>query len=298
MKIGVDIGGSHIAIGLVDDEGKIIVKKEKNMNSKDRENIEKFIEENIAISINNILKEKELHQEQIELIGIACPGTLTENEIIRANNLGIYNLNLVERLQRYFSIPIKMLNDAKCAGLCEKKYGALKEFDDAIYVGLGTGIGGAVFMNGKLLKPKKYAGTEIGHTVIRINGTKCACGRNGCFETYASMKRLRSKLTERLNLSNDLDGEILFELVKRNLEAVDDILTEYANDLVEGLINLVNIFEPEVICIGGSYVYHTDILAEKVEQAIKNAKPYNREMPRIVVAEFLNDSGIIGSTLI
>ena len=297
MKIGIDIGGSHVAVGLVKDNGEIEINKEKNMTSADRENIEKFIEENIAISVNNILKEKELRQEDIELIGIACPGTISNGKIVKSNNLGIYNLELVERLQRYFSAPIKIYNDAKCAAICEKEFGALKNYDDAIYMGLGTGIGGAVFLGGNMLKPKKNSGMEIGHILIGKTGRMCTCGREGCFETYASMKNLRDRLADRLNLAKDLSGEILFELAKREINKIDDIITEFANDLVDGMTSLVNIFEPEVICIGGSYAYGTDVLGEKVENALRNAKPFNGEMPKIVLAEFQNDSGIVGSTL-
>lgn len=297
MKIGIDIGGSHVAVGLVNENGEIIVKKEKNMTSVDRESIEKFIEENIAISVNSILKENGLGQEDIELIGIACPGTISNGRIVKSNNLGIYNLELVERLQRYFSAPISIYNDAKCAAICEKKYGALRNYDDAIYMGLGTGIGGAVFLGGNMLKPKKNSGMEIGHILIGKTGRQCTCGREGCFETYASMKNLRDRLAERLNLAKDLSGEILFELAKREIDKIDDIIIEFANDLVDGMTSLVNIFEPEAICIGGSYVYHTDILGDKVEEALKNAKPFNNEMPKIVLAEFQNDSGIVGSTL-
>ena len=298
MKIGVDIGGSHIAVGLVDEEGKIIIIKEKNMNKSDRENIEKFIEENIAVAINNILKENNLKQEDIKLIGMACPGTISNGRIVKSNNLGIYNFNIVERLQRYFSASIKISNDAKCAGMCEKEYGALKNYDDAIYMGLGTGIGGAIFLNGKMLIPKKYLGMEIGHTLLRIDGRQCTCGRKGCFEAYASMRYLRDRLKERLDLPYDLSGEVLFELIKKDMDKIDDIITDFANDLVEGMVNLINIFEPEAICIGGSYVYHTDVLGEKVENALKNAKPFNEEIPKIVLAEFQNNSGIIGSTLL
>lgn len=120
----------------------------------------------------------------------------------------------------------------------------------------------------------------------------------GCFEVYASMKRLRDKIAERLNLSEDLNGEIIFELAKRDMNKIDDILEEFAENLVEGITNIVNIFEPEAICIGGSYVYHTDVLGEKVNNALEKAKTYNKEMPEIVLAQFNNDSGIIGATLL
>lgn len=121
---------------------------------------------------------------------------------------------------------------------------------------------------------------------------------SGCFEIYASMKRLRNRIAKRLNLSEDLNGEIIFEFAKRNMDKIEDILEEFAHDLVEGITNIVNIFEPEAICIGGSYVYHTDILEEKVNNALKKAKTYNNETPKIVTAQFENDSGIIGATLL
>ena len=120
----------------------------------------------------------------------------------------------------------------------------------------------------------------------------------GCFEIYASMKRLRDKIAKRLNLSEELNGEIIFEFAKRNMDKIEDILEEFADDLVEGITNIVNIFEPEAICIGGSYVYHTDILEEKVNNALKKAKTYNNETPKIVTAQFENNSGIIGATLL
>lgn len=121
---------------------------------------------------------------------------------------------------------------------------------------------------------------------------------SGCFEVYASMKRLRDKIAERLNLSLDLNGEVIFEFAKRNMSEIDDLLDEFADNLAEGITNLVNVFEPEAICIGGSYVYHVDVLGEKVNNALKKAKAYNEEMPEIVLAQYQNESGIIGATLL
>ena len=121
---------------------------------------------------------------------------------------------------------------------------------------------------------------------------------SGCFEVYASMKRLREKIARRLNISEELNGEIIFEIAKRNTEKIEDIVEEFAKNLAEGITNIVNIFEPEIICIGGSYVYHTDILEGKVKKALKEAKTYNKETPQIVTAQFENNAGIIGATLL
>lgn len=298
MKIGIDIGGSHVAVGLVKKDGNIIIKKEKNLNSEDKKNITKVIEETIAISINKILSESNMKIEEIEMIGIASPGTSKDGTIVKAQNLGLYDFPIIEKLQKYFSIPIKLSNDAKCAGLCEKKYGALKEYDDAIFICLGTGIGGAAFLNGKMLTPKRYNGIELGHMTIKKDGRECTCGRKGCFESYASMRILKEKIAKRLDLSEGLNGEIIFEFARRNIEKIKDILEEFTEDLAEGIINIVNIFEPEAICIGGSYVYHTDILEERLNEVLKKAITYNNEIPTIVTAKFYNDSGIIGATLL
>lgn len=298
MKIGIDLGGSHIAVGLVDIKGNIIEKKERNINSDNRKNVTKFIEETIAISINEILRENNMKQEDIEMIGIACPGTSKDGIVIKAENLGIYNFDIVERLQRYFSAPIKLSNDAKCAGLCEKKYGALKNYDDAVFMCLGTGIGGAVFINGKMLQPKRYAGMEIGHMVIKKDGIDCNCGRKGCFEVYASMKRLKNEIAERLGLSEGLSGEIIFEFAKRNIDKIDDIISRYVENLAEGITNIINIFEPEAVCIGGSYTYQRDILEDRLNKALENSSPFNKEVPQILTAQFENDAGIIGATLL
>lgn len=177
MKIGIDIGGSHIAVGLVDSNGNIVAKKEKNLELEDKENIYKSVEETITIAIKEILVNNNMKIEDVEMIGIACPGTSKDGVIVKAENLKIYDFNIVERLQRYFGIPIKLSNDARCAGLCEKEYGSLKKYKDAIFMCLGTGIGGTVFMDGKMLMPKRYVGMEIGHIVIKKDGLQCTCGR-------------------------------------------------------------------------------------------------------------------------
>ena len=181
MKVGIDLGGSHIAVGLVESNGNILIKKEKDINTEDKNNIEKFIEETIAISINEILRNKKIKSEDIEMIGIACPGTSKDGTIVKAENLKIYNFPIVEKLQKYFSAPIRLSNDAKCAGLCEKKYGAIKQYKDAIFICLGTGIGGAIFMDGKMLIPKRYLGMELGHMTIKKDGLECSCGTRRMF---------------------------------------------------------------------------------------------------------------------
>ncbi len=148
MKIGIDLGGSHIGVGIID-EDKIIDTKQKNFTDEDKQDIKKVIIESSISMIKNLLDDNKIMKSQIELIGIASPGIISNGNIIKASNLGLVNFDLCEVLQNKMSMKVQLRNDAKCAALAEKKYGVLKHYCDAVFVGIGTGIGGAVFMRRK-----------------------------------------------------------------------------------------------------------------------------------------------------
>lgn len=300
MKIGIDIGGSHIAVGLVEN-GKIIMKKERDITNIDKENIEGFLIEIMVQYINEILDEKNIKMKDIEKIGIASPGTIKNGVIIKATNLGIKNFNIIFELRKYFNIDITIKNDGKCATLAEKEYGSVQKYSDIVYLCLGTGIGSGVIMNNKLLEPKRYEGFELGHTVIEKEGILCTCGKKGCLEQYASMRALKQSLISTLNLDKNINGSDLLEILKNKKEDVyvNKIIDEYINNLALGIENIINIFEPEAICIGGSFVYYKEILLEKLKSKLKekNATFNNETIPYIVCAKLQNDAGIIGATL-
>lgn len=300
MKIGIDIGGSHIAVGLVEN-GKIIIKKEKDITNTDKQNIEGFLIESIVQYINEILDEENIKINDIEKIGIASPGTIKNGVIIKATNLGIKNFNIISELKKYFNINITIKNDGKCATLAEKEYGSVQQYSDIVYLCLGTGIGTGVIMNNKLLEPKRYEGFELGHTVIEKDGILCTCGKKGCLEQYASMRAFKQSLISTLNLDKNINGSDLLEILKNKKEDVhvNKIIDEYINNLALGIENIINIFEPEAICIGGSFVYYKEILLEKLENKLKekNATFNNETIPDIVCAKLQNDAGIIGATL-
>ena len=149
MKIGIDLGGSHIGIGLVDKD-KIIAIKDKIFNREDRKNIENCILNEIERMIIELLVENYIKKEEIELVGIASPGTISNGKIVRASNLNIYDFEIVKILKNKLGMNMIIRNDAKCAGLAEKKYGAIKDYEDSVFLSIGTGIGGAVFLNNKL----------------------------------------------------------------------------------------------------------------------------------------------------
>ena len=299
MKIGIDIGGSHIGIGLVDGKGSIILKEETFI--KDKTNIEEKIEKYITENVIKILQAYDVNQ-----IGIAVPGTVTNTKIIKAVNLGIENYELGTIIQKNldkagYIIDIKLKNDGKCAALAEQKYGALAGYDNSIFLCIGTGVGSAVIFNGKLLEPKNVPGFEFSHTIIHKNGVLCNCGKRGCFEVYASLKRFKEKLVKEFNLES-LDGECVREFIHKNSDnaTLKYMLNNYIEDLSIGISNIINIFEPEAICIGGSFAEYEDILCNPLKKALLSGNLlFNKRCDIIIkLAKLKNDAGIIGATLI
>lgn len=294
MKIGVDLGGSHIGIGLVDDNGQIIQKEERLI--KDKTNIENVIEEFITEKVMQMAL-----NNNVESIGIAIPGTVSNNKITRVVNLGLENYDLASKLEEILHINVKLKNDAKCAALAEQKYGELKPYDDSIFLCIGTGIGSAVIFNGKLLEPKNVPGFEFSHTIIHKNGNLCNCGKRGCFETYASLKRFKEKIAKEYNIQS-LDGETIRKFILENKEdsRLRYIINNYIQDLSIGISNIINIFEPEAICMGGSFAEYEQILYEPLKRALIDGNLLFNKRDDIIIkhAKLKNDAGIIGATLI
>lgn len=294
MKIGIDIGGSHVAIGLVDNNGYILQKEE--MFIKDKTNLKEKIEEFI---IEKVIQISLIHN--IEKIGIAVPGTVEENKIVKSVNLGVKNYDLATNLERILKIPVKLKNDAKSAALAEQKYGELAEYDDSIFLCIGTGVGTAVIYDGKILEPDDVPGFEFSHTIIQKDGELCNCGKRGCFETYASLKRFKQKISDRFDL-NTLSGKEIRKFINENSdnEMIKEMIKEYVDYLSIGISNIINIFEPDAICIGGSFSEYGNIFYAPLKDALINSNLlFNRKDDIIIkYAKLKNDAGIIGATLI
>ena len=285
MKIGIDIGGSHIAIAEVI-EDRIINKP----------NAEEILEDNIINAIKQIKGNSE-----IELIGIGAPGNPKNGVITNLYNLGIERVNIEEMIKKHYNVPVIIKNDAKCAGLEEKTYGSMKLFDDAVFLGIGTGIGSAIFLNSELLKANKNVGFEIGHTVIQKNGLMCNCGKRGCFETYCSMKSFKNNIKDALNIPEPLSGRAYVELIQNNItkKEVEEVINEYIDNLIIGLSNITDVFEPQVICLGGGFVHYKDILFDKLAKEFYSRKyVFNKDnLPELRLATLGNDAGIIGAVI-
>lgn len=299
MKIGIDLGGSHIAIGVVDAKGKILEKREKRLTSVEKQDIKKSIQEYIIEQVN-LLRQR----FQIEEVGIGMPGWAENGIIITSGNLNLKHYPIKEALHE-LALPIKINNDAKCAAMAENTYGCLKGYSRSVFLTLGTGIGGAAFLDHKLLKAGRKPGYEFGHMVIEKEGVPCHCGRRGCFERYASMKAFKNNLRIALNLDETTRGEELLEMIRKNspennhYETIEKIVTEYIDYLSEGIQNLICIFEPEVIGIGGSFVYFEEVLLKRLKAKIQenNQEDEERSNIKIETAVLGNDAGIIGAVL-
>ena len=298
MKIGIDLGGSHVAIGVINENGEILVKKERKLSNLKIEEKKAIIESYIVENVEELKKEYE-----ITSVGIAIPGTVSKNKIIKAVNLGIENYAIVDVLEEKLKLPVTIRNDAKCAALGEYNYGCLKGYKRTLFLTLGTGIGTAIIINGKLLDTGDVPGCEAGHMVIEKDGLLCSCGKRGCFEKYASMKAFKDSLRNNLPFREYQTGEMLKKLLtnKTNEEEINSIIDktieEYIEYLALGISNLINIFEPEIIGIGGSFIYFADrLLPELKEKLLKGNMLFNsRDDMEIKVAELGNDAGIIGT---
>ena len=303
MKIGIDLGGSHIGIGII--EGVELKEKiDKFFTAEDKKNIENVIPRYIYELAHELLEKTGLKLDDIISIGVACPGTVANGKVT-SWNLGLKEYDLKSRIEEMFNKPVIVRNDGKCAALVEKKYGAMKDYEDCVFVNIGTGLGGAAFLGGKLLEPKKYSGFEFGHMTLVKDGIECTCGKKGCFERYASMKVFKNNLRKALGLDETTRGEELLKIIRdikpgdKNYEVIQNTIESFIDNLSIGIVNLINIFEPQVIGIGGSFVHFEDIFLDRLRKKVNGQTQgkSGREDFVIRTAVLGNDAGIIGAIL-
>lgn len=294
MKIGIDLGGSHIAIGVVSDNS-IIEKFETDINLKD--NIKEFIEETIVKQVSKFYEKYDING-----IGIAVPGVVKNQKITNLFNLGIGEYDIIARLNELGILNAKIENDGVCAAIAEMKLGSLQSYNKSLFICLGTGIGGAVCENNVAIPSNEKIGFEFGHMQLQKEEKRlCKCGCINCFETYGSIKTLKKDLQKELNLESIFGKELHDEIIKKidNL-SVKKIINNYLDEIVYGISNISNIIKPEAICLGGGFTYYADILFDRfVQKFLKGENLDNSyKIPKIVKAKFENDAGIIGASLL
>lgn len=301
MRIGIDIGGSHVATGLVGKNGSLVSKESRDINIsniKDEKRVENLLLEIIENEISTLLEKNDLTVGDISKIGVAVPGSPKRTYIRNLVNLHIKEFNLGEKLKDKYKVNVNIKNDGKCAGLAEKKYGSLKKYSDCIFLCIGTGVGSAVFLDNELLESKQNPGFEFGHMVIEKNGRKCNCGKNGCFETYSSMKRFKAEAIRTFKMNETTEAEEVQRFIRENMNKknVHEFVEEYLENVSVGLSNLITIFEPQAISFGGSFSYYCDIFLPILKEKLEKLKFNKDTKTDLVTAKLKNDAGIIGAT--
>lgn len=293
-SIGIDIGGTNLRIALISEVGKVI----KKIKVPSGERILESLLDSIARIINS----------DVAGIGIGVAGLIDHEKgtVLRSPNLpAIEGINLAETLKERFKIPVSIENDANVAALGEKWLGAGKEFKNFVHLTIGTGIGGGVIYNEKLMN----ISAEIGHMVIVASGTPCSCGNNGCLETYASAKAILSKAINSLesgteSILRELYGGNFYRLTSEDIymSALEGdglsraILREAGKHLGIGITNIINIFSPQAIVLSGGLIGAWNIY---VQEAIKEASQRSFKIlfdkTRIIPSILKDDAGIIGA---
>ena len=309
--IGIDLGGTNIKVGLIDEKGNILLKDRMKTNT-NRDQLE-IVSDMGKLAIRVIEKYK-LEVKDIEAVGIGSPGTPDNDtgKLIYANNLPFRNLEMRSEIKKVIDLPVYIDNDANVAALAESVAGGAKGASHAVAITLGTGVGGGVVINNRIYSGFNHAGCELGHIVIKSGGELCTCGRHGCFEAYASATALvretekaakenPDSVLNSLIKENDghADGRTAFIGMRQNDQAATAVVENYIEMLSEGLANVINAFMPEVIVIGGGVCNEGDALLLPVrEKALEKAYlAPGVAIPRIELARMGNDAGIVGAAM-
>ena len=293
--IGIDIGGTNLKVGLIKD-GEIINKIVQPTNSFD-------LIKQVVTTVKEILIQNNMDLQEIEGVGVGCPGIINNGVVVESANLKLFDCDLQKILEQELGKPVIIKNDADMATLAEFKYGAGIGTKNMILLTVGTGIGGGSIIEGKLMEGNGGAG-EFGHITYVKNGIPCNCGRRGCIEKYVSAIALSNRAKEKkLTMENNIpireDNEVYASDLVKAYEMGDKcakvIIDEYVEDLSNMVLSLCNIFRPEKIIIGGGIAYAPKIISMVADTCKNNFYGYkNSPKVDIVSAKLGNDAGIIG----
>ena len=311
-RLGIDLGGTNIVAGVVDENYKILATAKRKTNCP--RPAEEIIED-MAVAALEAIKSAGLEVSDIEVAGVGSPGSVdAEKGIIGyANNLDFLNLPMAEMLKERVGLDFYLENDANAAAYGEFIAGAGVGSKNFIMITLGTGVGGGIIINGRIYSGFNNAGGELGHTVISIDGEMCTCGRQGCWEAYASATALIRQTKQAMikypdsimwqlcdNNIQAVNGITAFDAMRKGDRAAKQVIDKYIEYIAVGIANNINIFQPEIICIGGGISKEGNNLIEPVKKFVEGDN-YARSVTnktKIVTAKLGNDAGIIGAAYI
>ena len=307
--IGIDLGGTNIAVGVTDDDFNIIGRGRKRtpVGAESDEIISEM-----AAAAKMAVENAGLQMSDIADVGIAAPGTINSETgyIEYSNNIKFKNYPAVQKLKELLGADkCYIANDANAAAYGELLAGAGKGCKDFVAVTLGTGVGSGIILDGKILTGSNFAGGEIGHSYIIAGGEKCSCGNCGCWEAYASASALKRQTAEAMMAHPEsvmwkiagslegVDGRTAFDAMRKNDEAGKEVVDNYIRYVSIGIVNVINIFQPEFVCIGGGICNEKETLLAPIREFV-DAHDYNRNpkvRTKICTAILGNDAGIIGA---
>ena len=309
--VGIDLGGTNIVAGVVDENYNIIATAKTKTNCP---RPEKAIADDMAKMALEAVKNAKLTIDDIAWVGIGTPGIANSKTgiIEYSNNLGFNNTPMVKYIQETIDKPVFIENDANAAAYGEYVAGAAKGAKNAVCITLGTGVGGGIIIDGKIYSGSNFAGAEIGHTVIEVDGAECSCGRKGCFEAYSSATGLIRMTKEAISENPDcimakmadekgkVTARTSFDAMRAGDSVAKAVVDKYIKYLAAGITNTINIFQPDILCIGGGVCNEGDPLLLPVKELVKK-EVYTRNSPKnaeIVIAKLGNDAGIIGAAFL
>ena len=312
--LGIDLGGTNIVAGVVDEDGNIIVKASCKTNAPRSQ--EEICDDMAAVALK-ALESANLTKNDIRFIGIGAPGAVNgaTGVIEFANNFNFHNWEIVRMMKERLGVEIFVENDDNAAAYGEFLVGAAKDANDAIVVTLGTGVGGGIIIDGMIYSGSNFAGAEIGHMVIQHRGRQCSCGRRGCWEAYSSATGLINMTKEAVinpynansiitqSVGGDLNkitGRTAFDAMRQGCPVGQAIVNEYIDYLGCGIVNMINIFQPEILCIGGGVSREGSLLIEPLKKIVEaeHYTKHNEQQTQICLAQLGNDAGIIGAAFL
>lgn len=309
--IGIDLGGTNIVAGVVNEAYEILAKASVKTNLPRPE-------QEIAADMAKVAKEATekagLTMDQIEWVGIGTPGIAnSETGIIEySNNLGFVNTPMVKYMEDALGKKAFIENDANAAAYGEYVAGAAKGAKNAVCITLGTGVGAGIVIDGKIYAGSNFAGAEIGHTVIEVGGAPCTCGRKGCFEAYSSatglIRMTKESMAENpdsiMNKMAEERGKVTartsFDCMRAGDKYAKAVVDKYIKYLAAGITNTINTFQPDILCIGGGVCNEGDPLLLPVKAIVEEEDFANKSEKRteIVIAKLGNDAGLIGAAFL
>lgn len=308
-SVGIDIGGTSIKSGIVDEDGNILA--QSAIPTVPSKGFELMVKE-MAEEVDKLLSDQKISIDKVKGIGVGIPGIADNNSgIVRvAVNLGWRNVDLRAEFKKYFNTEIGLSNDANCAALGEQRFGSGRGFSDVVFVTIGTGVGSGIVVNGKLVAGNGSAGGESGHIVIVYDGNPCNCGRRGCWEAYASATALIGPTKKKME---EYPDSIMYEIAKaegkvsgrtafRAMDAGDvpakEVVEQYLDYVASGLISLTNVLHPEAFLIGGGVSHEGDNLILPLKAKIDEYVHTSGMYPEVEVkqATLGNSAGLLGAS--